>query len=285
MQSDKLDQSLLVDHLLESLHYGTPKEDAAILETLRSVFRVPPGKDLRDNLIEEVDFSELFAELLKIVEPFAQMMNQIYGFLAGRKTTARSPQHLVVGESISNKLSFDLDAFPKLYQPVIQQIEGYLRVYDLDKVLNSNISPLPLAEGLLGGGHCNDPQYQKTLECHMCGEEMVRRFEAVFQRYREMLSIIPGETRKQPPYEYQCRYAEESEEKFREGTHWNQRCWGYKHWQEYLTDIESRFELVSEKRPGHFDVEVLIRFFELPFWKERNRLYEVWTLIHFLHLL
>jgi hypothetical protein len=43
--------------------------------------------------------------------------------------------------------------------------------------------------------------------------------------------------------------------------------------------------MVSVKRPGRYDVSVLLRFFELPFWKERNRLYEVWTLVHFVQLL
>ena len=285
MQADKPDQSKLVDYLLESLHYGSAKEDTPITEALRSTFRIPPQKNLRDGLMEDVDFSELFVELLKMVEPFAQMMNQIYGFLAGQKTTARSPQHLIVGESISNKLSFDLDAFPSLYQPAIKQIEGYLRAYDPDKVLNSNISPLFLAEGLLGCGHCNDPQFQKTEKCRLCGAEMVGRFEAVFQRYRAMIGVIPDPIRKQSPYEWLCRYAEEAGDGFRKGEHWNNRCWGYEQWQERLTEIEHRFELVSQERLGRYDVEVLLRFFELPFWKERNRLYEVWTLTHLLHLL
>jgi hypothetical protein len=284
MQPEENDQSKLVDYLLESLHYQTPKEDTAITENLRTKFGIPPGNDLRGELIR-VDFSDLFAELLIIVEPFAQMMNEVYCFLAKRKTTARSPQRLIVGESVSRKLSFDLNAFPKIYQPVIQKIEGYLQVYDLPKVLNCNISPLLLTEGLLGSGHCNDPDFQRTGECQLFGEETVRRFKAVFQRLKEIIVLIPDETKKQPPYEYQCRYAEESERSFREGKHWNDRCYGCQHWQEYLTEIERRFELVSKKRLEKYDIEVFHRFFNLPFWKERNRLYEIWTLTHFLHLL
>jgi hypothetical protein len=211
--------------------------------------------------------------------------NQIYGFLAERKTTARSPQDVIVGESITNSLSFDLQTFPEVYLPVIQKVEKCLRLYDLEKVLNTNISPLSFSEELLGCGHCNDLHYQKLQECEDCGYEMIARFEALFQRYEGMMTIIPEDVRSQFPYKYLCDYADKAAEKFRQGNHWDQNCRGYKHWEEYLTRVERSFELVSETRLTQEDAEVLLRFFQLPFWKERNRLYEVWTLIHFLHLL
>lgn len=127
----------LVNSLLESLHYGKPKEDAAIITQLCKIFSVPDRTKLRDHLIKTIDFSELFAELLKLAQPFTQMMSEIYRFLAAQRRTARSLEHLIVGENIENKISFDLEAFPQLYQPVIQQIEGYLRVYSLDKILKA----------------------------------------------------------------------------------------------------------------------------------------------------
>ncbi len=179
------DKKKLVDSLLESLHYGKAKEDTTIIEQLCIIFNVPNRKKLRDHLIKVVDFSELFAELLRLAEPFTQMMNEIYGFLSAQRKTARSLEHLIVGENIQNKVSFDLEAFPQLYQPVIQQIEGYLRVYSLDKLLNGDISPLERAEVLLGCGHCTDLHYQKTARAGrmlLINREMsTKRVEASFR--------------------------------------------------------------------------------------------------------
>ncbi len=118
MSLQRVDKEALVDSLLESLHYGKVKEDTAIIEHLFVVFKIPTKKKLRNYLVEVVDFSELFSEVLKLVEPFAQMMNEIYGFLAEQRKTARSLEHVIVGENIQDKISFDLEAFPQLYQPV-----------------------------------------------------------------------------------------------------------------------------------------------------------------------
>jgi hypothetical protein len=105
MPTTNPDKENLVDSLLESLHYGEKKEDQAIIEQLCTIFSVPDRKKLRDHLIKTVDFSELFAELLGIVEPFTQMMKEIYGFLAAQRKTARSLEHLIVGENIQSKIS------------------------------------------------------------------------------------------------------------------------------------------------------------------------------------
>jgi len=284
MSHEELNKEKLVDSLLKSLHYGDKKkQDTAIIEQLRSVFNIQEEAELRTHLIEAVDFSELFAELLRLTEPFARMMNEIYEFLAGQRTTARSLQHLIVGESINDSISFDLEAFPHFYRPIIQQIEDYLRIYDMDKVNDRSISPLPLTEYLLGCGHCTAPHYQKTQKCQECGFEMRLRFEKVFRRFEEMIGLLPDWARDN--YEHCIDYFKKGKERFRTGTHWDYPCKGYEYWTQALDEIERRFDLVSEKRLGTYDVTVLLRFFELPFWKERNRLYEVWTLIHFVHLL
>jgi len=111
------------------------------------------------------------------------------------------------------------------------------------------------------------------------------RFERVFQQLAQMIEIIPEEVKNKGPYQWHCKYYEEANKSFHTGTHWSGSCWGYDRWSERLDEIERRIDLVSKKQPGFYDLEVLIRFFELPFWKERNRLYEVWTLIHFVQLL
>jgi len=281
------DKTTLVDNLLQSLRYGDlKKEDTGIIEQLCAIFAVPHKQKLRDHLIKTVDFSELFVELLKLAEPFTQMMNEIYEFLAAQRKTARSLEHLIVGENIQNKISFDLTTFPQLYQPIIQKIKGYLRVYNVDDLLNSNISPLALSENLLGCGHCTDPHYQRTAECQDCGIELRRRFEENFQCLETMASIIPDEIKNQTSYQrHWYEYLERANKQFHTGTHWNHACPGYTIWSQILDEIERRTNLVSEKQSGVYDINVLMRFFELPFWKERNRLYEIWTLTHFIYLL
>src|SRR5258708_10035577 len=285
MPQQQSDQEKLVDSLLESLEYGKQKEDTAIIQHLCKTFKVPSKRMLQEYLIKKVDFSELFVVLLRLTEPFARMMNDIYVFLAAQRKTARTLEHLVVGENIKDKISFDLEAFPQRYQPTIQQIEGYLQIISLDKVLNDNISPLFLTEGLLGCGFCTDIHYQKTLACIKCGTEMQLRFKKEFQQLEGMISIIPEDVKLQRPYSYLCGYFETANERLRTGTHRDGSCSGYHHWRETLDEVERRIDLVSEKRVHKYDVTVLLRFFELPFWKRRHRLYEIWTLTHFLHLL
>lgn len=288
MSSKDSNKEKLVSYFLESLHYqDKAKEDLSIINQLRTVFDIPHEAELKTYLIEKIDFSDLFAELLRIAEPFAKMMSQIYVFLSDKKRTARSTQRLVVGESIKDRISFDLETFPEIYQPVIQEIETFYHVYDLQKVLNSNISPLFLTEGLLGCGNCTDANYQKPPKCEKCGDEMIERFNRVFQQYGQMITIIPDKFKSGSPYNYgnYCRYAENAEKNFQTGNHWDRECWGYDFWSERLDEVEGRFEQVRNEEFGKYKVEVLLRFFELPFWKERNRLYEVWTLVYLLHLL
>jgi hypothetical protein len=286
MSSEDLNKEKLVSYLLESLRYQDKvKEDTSIINQLRTVFSIPQNAELKTYLIEKIDFSDLFAELLRIAEPFAKMMSQIYLFLSDKKRTARSPQHLIVGESVSNRISFDLESFPQIYQPVIQEIETFYHVYDLQKVLNSNISPLFLTEGLLGCGNCTDADYQKPPKCEKCGDEMVGRFNRVFEQYGQMINLIPEEIKVKSPYSFLCRYAEDAAGNFQTGMHWDRECRGYDFWSERLDEVENRFEQVRNEEYGKYNVETLLRFFELPFWKERNRLYEVWTLVYLLHLL
>jgi hypothetical protein len=85
MPTNSSEKEKLVNSLLESLHYGKPKEDTVIIDQLCGIFHVPNRKKLRDHLIETVDFSELFAALLKLAEPFTQMMKEIYEFLAAQR--------------------------------------------------------------------------------------------------------------------------------------------------------------------------------------------------------
>lgn len=285
MSQQQVDKTEMIDNLLKSLHYNEEKEDTTIIEHLCIVFKVPNRKRLRSYLINKVDFSELFSAILVLIEPFAQMMNEIYGFLAKQRKTAYALQHITVGENIKDKISFDLEAFPPLYQRVSQLVEGYLRSYNLKDVLNSNISPLFLTEELMACGHCSDIHYQKTAACRECDFKMRLRFEKVFDQLAQLIEIIPEEIKQQRPYSWHCRYFVEANEHFQGGTHWEGSCLGYKEWSERLDRVEQRIELVSKVQPGLHEIETLVRFFELPFWKERNRLYEIWTLIHFISLL
>lgn len=86
MSSKDSNKEKLVSYLLESLHYqDKAKEDLSIINQLRTVFDIPREAELRTYLIEKIDFSDLFAELLRITEPFAKMMSQIYIFLSDKK--------------------------------------------------------------------------------------------------------------------------------------------------------------------------------------------------------
>jgi hypothetical protein len=279
-------QEQLVDALLQSLRYGDKrKEDKAIIDRLREVFKIPSQAELRSHFIEKVEFSLLFAELLKLVQPFSQMMNDVYGFLAGQRTSARALTHIAIGESVAESLAFDLEAFPSHYHSVIQRLEAYMRIYDLSKLKDRHISPLYVVEGLLGCGHCTDTFYEKRDECRECGPELKARFERIFRQLVEIARIVSGVEGEDDPPRFLYDYLERAQNSFAQGSHWDSPCRGYEAWNQLLDEIERRIAEASEDRLEQYDVDVLVRFFELPFWRERNRLYEVWTLIHFVQLL
>ena len=122
-QPDVPTKEQLVDGLLTSLYYGnTKKEDRNLIEQIRMLFDVPPDADLRDYLVKSVNFSRLFAALTQVIEPFAQMLNEIYTFLANYRSTAQTAEshsakhqelrRLIISEGVDKDLQFDLDAFP-----------------------------------------------------------------------------------------------------------------------------------------------------------------------------
>ena len=97
--------------------------------------------------------------------------------------------------------------------------------------------------------------------------------------------MLSDEEKLQDPFNRLCNYFDTANKHFSTGTHWKSPCRGYAEWDYTLREIERRIKQVSQKYKGTYDTEVLVKFFELPFWKQQSRLYEIWTLIHFIKLL
>ena len=162
-QPDVPTKEQLVDGLLTSLYYGnTKKEDRNLIEQIRMLFDVPSDADLRDYLVKSVNFSRLFAALTQLIEPFAQMLNEIYTFLANYKSSAQTAENhsarhqelrrLIVSEGVDKDLQFDLDSFPTVQKPILQRVQVSAPRFDHELKLNHNCSPLFLAESLLTSG-------------------------------------------------------------------------------------------------------------------------------------
>jgi hypothetical protein len=301
-QPDVPTKEQLVDGLLTSLYYGnTKKEDRNLVEQIRMLFDVPPDADLRDYLVKSVNFSHLFAALTQLIEPFAQMLNEIYTFLANYRSTAQiaenqSGKHqelrrLIISEGVGKDLQFDLDSFPTVQKPILQRVQGSAARFDQELKLNHNCSPLFLAESLLDFGHHEHDARAHHPSCRICEEAFKRSYEYIFLQMRALVSSISNDDlaalwdQKRSLVVESLHDFEVADRRFQAGIHAAQNCRGYDNWKQVLREFLWRFEEITTEETWFEEAEAFLRFFALPFWEKRSQLYEVWTLIHFLSLL
>lgn len=289
----------LVDGLLKSLHYGDQKKvDQAMIEQIQTLFSVPTGTDLREYLITNVNFSRLFAVLVQLIEPFAQMLSDIYTFLAGYRSTARtaenhSAQHqelrqLIISEGVSEELQFDLEAFPTVEKRILDRNLVRKPRFDKELKLNHNCSPLFLAEALLAFGYHENDARNHYHPCRKCEEAFKESFAQIFSQLRALVDSITDDDLHDlsddllPEVRRSCRDFNEASRRFQAGIHTSESCLGYEQWKRTLHEFLRGFEWISTEETWFEEIEAFLRFFELPFWEKRSQLYEVWTLIHFL---
>ncbi len=301
-QPDVPTKEQLVDGLLTSLYYGnTKKEGRNLVEQIRMLFDVPPDADLRDYLVKSVNFSHLFAALTQLIEPFAQMLNEIYTFLANYRSTAQiaenqSGKHqelrrLIISEGVGKDLQFDLDSFPTVQKPILQRVQGSAPRFDQELKLNHNCSPLFLAESLLDFGHHEHDARAHHPSCRICEEAFKRSYEYIFLQMRALVSSISNDDlaalwdQKRSLVVESLHDFEVADRRFQAGIHAAQNCRGYDNWKQVLREFLWRFEEITTEETWFEEAEAFLRFFALPFWEKRSQLYEVWTLIHFLSLL
>jgi hypothetical protein len=301
-QPDVPTKEQLVDGLLTSLYYGnTKKEDRNLIEQIRMLFDVPPDADLRDYLVKSVNFSRLFAALTQVIEPFAQMLNEIYTFLANYRSTAQTAEshsakhqelrRLIISEGVDKDLQFDLDTFPAVQKSILQHVQVSAPRFDHELKLNDNCSPLFLARSLLDFGYHEHDARAHRPPCGICEEAFKRSYEYIFLQMRALVSSISNEElaalwdQKRTLVLESLHDFEVAERRFQAGIHAAALCRGYDNWKRVLREFLWRFEEITTEETWFEEAEAFLRFFALPFWQKRSQLYEVWTLIHFLGLL
>lgn len=154
------------------------------------LFDVPPDADLRDYLVKSVNFSRLFAALTQLIEPFAQMLNEIYTFLANYKSSAQTAENhsarhqelrrLIISEGVDKDLQFDLDSFPTVQKPILQRVQVSAARFDHELKLNHNCSPLFLAESLLEILGTMSMMHARTI---LLAESVRRRLKGVMSTF------------------------------------------------------------------------------------------------------
>jgi hypothetical protein len=301
-QPDLPTKEQLVDGLLKSLYYrNTKKEDRNLIEQIRMLFDVPADTDLRDYLVKSVNFSRLFAALTQLIEPFAQMLNEIYTFLANYKSSAQTAENhgakhqelrqLIISEGVVKDLQFDLDTFPTVQKSILQRVQVSAARFDHVLKLNHNCSPIFLAESLLDFGYHEHDARAHRPSCRICEEAFKKSFEYIFLQMRVLVDSISDDDLS-ALYDHLRPLALESlhdfkisDRRFQAGIHAAESCPGYDDWKQILHKFLGRFERITTEETWFEEAEAFLRFFALPFWEKRSQLYEVWTLIHFLSLL
>ena len=293
-ESSEATHEEMIDAFLESLHYNNPaKEDVAMLQHIRSHLQVDNSVNLRNYLLHQIDFSTLFALLFQILEPFVQMLQEIYQFLSSQQTTARALQKIIVGEDMVNRVPFELNTFPYIYKAFLKEVDDIICEFDNDKMLDFDYSPLCYTEHLMGCGYCTDPNYPKIGRCLNCGVMSHVQISHIFAQMSQLIDYINKTSwpaRYQNPEDRRrinvwIDYFNQAKEMLDAGRHSASPCPGCEYWQGIWKQIENRFEAIIVKRIGSNKINVFARFFTLPFWRERDRLYEVWVLVHFISLL
>lgn len=266
-----------------------------MIEQIELLFHIPDGTDLQSYLVKEVNFSRLFVTLTQLVEPFTQMLNDIYMFLARYQSTARTAdsddaknkelRKLVISERVSGDLTFDLERFPSIRQSILQPMHVTRPKFDEELKFNHNCSPLYLTEGLLGFGYNEEDAPHYGNHCQECEKGLKEGFQLIFSQLEMLIGGISDQMVSQDwiPEVRRCRhYFNIASKEFKAGIHAQERCAGYNHWKEILYQFLWKFEQISTEETWIEEIEAFLRFFELPFWQKRSQLYEVWTLIHFL---
>lgn len=299
MESNTPTKEQLVDGLLKSLHYGDQKKaDWAMIEQIETLVEVPTGTDLRDYLVTNVNFSRLFAALMQLIEPFAQMLNDIYTFLARYRSTARTAENpnaqhqelrqLIISEGVSEELQFDLEAFPTVEQRILDRRQMSRPRFDDEMKLNHNCSPLFLTEALLAFGYHENDARNHLQPCKKCEEAFKESFAQIFSQLQALIDSITDDNLNDLPEHLLSevkrgrRDFDIANKRFQAGIHASESCLGYEQWKRTLHTFLQRFEWITTEETWFEEIEAFLRFFELPFWEKRSQFYEVWTLIHFL---
>ena len=155
--------------ILDSLEYGTQKEEKAIINHLIKKYRLKrtEKENLAKEILEKIKKGEIskedfFSNILNLIKPFSIMLNDIYKFLNYYKSFISTKSNIFKFnfKKLQKALTFDISNFPKeLIEEIVRQQfvkEGYK--INLDQELMEKI----LEIGSADNGFCNQFSYASS---------------------------------------------------------------------------------------------------------------------------
>ena len=155
--------------ILDSLEYGTQKEEKTIINHLIKKYRLKrtEKENLAKEILEKIKKGEIskedfFSNILNLIKPFSIMLNDIYEFLNYYKSFISTKSNIFKFnfKKLQKALTFDISNFPKeLIEEIVRQQfvkEGYK--INLDQELMEKI----LEIGSADNGFCNQFSYASS---------------------------------------------------------------------------------------------------------------------------
>lgn len=284
-----LESMEIPERVLKKGSKRSPEKD--LIAAICREFDLPPACDLRRPMAEflamHVPLEAFVAFLGYQVEPFARMISEVYDFLSRHGRTASSAQTITeirIGKHVH--FPVDLSGLPTVVERFLA--EGFQDVWNVDilgqlfprlRTLNA-VAPCPgnLPER---GQTC---PFSLRSACRLSVQELQSDFRSILEadrvrRTRGGSEGVPEDLRV-PMETFTAGAADPSLVQA-----YMADCLGEQHYghdddpftQQELREARAIVNRARERVRAQ--MEMLQEFFQLPYWRHRNDLFEVWTLV------
>ncbi|WP_327094696.1 hypothetical protein OIE68_31990 [Nocardia vinacea] len=273
-----------IDDILEALELGGAAGEKELEGELRAAFGIADDQDLRQALADTAP-ALVLAAVATAAAPVATMIRELYewlGQLAGTKSTANLS--VSVSDDQMNEMKLDLEQYAAYERAIIEDVlEAEFipsRLPPRTPLVNCHDAHFPPT----CFGRNDDPSAE-TKRCRSCEAGVAEKFERL-ERGLDIVARVMTATpspsaegprrspRRSTDAEWFLRRLPDILPEVRQRTGKRDGC-SYSndfvaHYiRDGLTDLEACFEIVS--------VQQLRKFFDLPYWKKRWQIYEIWV--------
>lgn len=269
-------QSASVRDVLEMFHLGDATAEPELTAALRSRFGLADDADLADAL-RDVPPSEVLACLAAVAAPVAAMVRELYGWLA-EFDGVRSTANLSVRLSDEQMTELTLD--PEQYRAYEQAVVESVSKVGFDPSRLPAESPLYRALDVHWPPDCARPAVATAdlPQCRVCRPEVAgefKRFEQLLQAAAKACAedSVEHHVFDGPRARFVAmlpRYVDELLTRLGVDPCAYTRRYTAEYVGQGMPDLAGCFHEVTE--------EEIRRFFDLPYWRARWQLYEVWLL-------
>jgi hypothetical protein len=264
-----------VSDLITVLELGTTSGDTDLADKLRSTFGVAPEADLA-NALEAVPPGDVLAALASAVAPVARMVHDLYTWL-GRLADVRSAANLSVRVTDAQMQTMDLD--PARYEAYEQTIVEEVSRTEFDPSLLPPDSKLLSIHDSHWNPACLDGTITPSARCENCRPEVAAEFRELENLLRVAAAAMSeGDVQADTLVGGRRFFFEELARWFPRVT---PRMWPLAECPYRIPFFADYLRLGLPDLVGCFreiSAQQLKRFFDLPYWKARWQIYELWIL-------